>query len=221
MKNTCRCAWRWFTVRLGGLFIVGTLCSGSTYAQLAITELMSDAATNQGPVRLETGSEVWELTNFGNTAIDLRDYTFADSLETPRVLLVRPGEEPLVIGPMESVIFVRSKETTNVAQFRDWWGSCLNTAVEVRMVPRTPGFDQVSDGLRVWDPALNLVDRVDFGVARRGVSFVSDPITGEFGALSEVGMCGSCRGATADDVGSPGVTCGPIPLRIVLQPASQ
>src|SRR6185369_3187748 len=117
----------------------------------------------------------------------LAGYTFADSLETPRVPLVGPGDPPLVIGASQSIIFVRSKEITNAAQFRAWWGNCLASNVLVRFYPRTPGFDNANDGIRLWDASSNLVDRVDFGLARLGVTFVSDPTTGEFGVYSQFG----------------------------------
>ena len=207
--------------RLAWLTTVWALCASSAAAQLAITEVMSSASTNHGASYVANQSDFWELTNFGSTAIDVTDYTFADSLETPRQPLVALGDPRLVLAPRESVVFVRTKETTTVEQFREWWGERLPSWVEVRMVSTTPGFNSLTDGLRVWDQALNLVDRVDFGVSRRGVSFVSDPVTGEFGAFSEAGVDGAGKAATADDVGSPGAAVGPLPLQIVSQPKNQ
>src|SRR5262245_59354903 len=115
---------------------VCALCAGSASSQLAITEAMSNASTNHGASYVANHSDFWELTNFGNTAIDLADYTFADSQETPRQPLVpNPIKEPLVLAPRESVVFVRTKETTSVEQFRAWWGERLPAWVEVRMAP--------------------------------------------------------------------------------------
>ena len=193
----------------------------SARAQLAITEVMSDAATNHGPVVVPSHSDFWELTNYGPTPINLAGYFFADSLETPLVPLVAAGDPPLLLAPNQSVVLVRSKETTNVAQFRAWWGACLALNVPVRLYPRTPGFDNGSDGLRLWDAASNLIDRVNFGVARKGVTFVSDPSTGAFGVFSQFGPDGTCQAATADDLGSPGTAGPPVPLQILQQPASQ
>jgi len=191
------------------------------HAQLAITEVMSQASTNRGAMWVDHQSDFWELTNFGANAIDLAGYLFSDSIESPMVPLVPAGEPPLVIGASQSVIFVRFENTTNEAQFRAWWGNCLASSVPVRFYPRTPGFDQIIDGIRLWDASSNLVDRVDFGIARRGITFISDTNTGEFGAFSQHGTCGACQASSADDVGSPGTTCGPVPVQIVQQPENQ
>ena len=207
--------------RVSAVLAMLGLAGTAAQAQLAITEVMSHAATNQGAAFVPNQSDFWELTNFGTDPIDLAGYTFADSLETPLVPLVQPGDPALSLGAGKSVVFVRSRETTNVAQFRAWWGDCLGANVAVRMVPRTPGLDPAEDGVRLWDREMNLVDRVDFGVAHRGVTFVSDRDSGEFGAYSEPGVDGTCRAATADDWGSPGAAAGPYPLRIVQHPTNQ
>jgi hypothetical protein len=169
----------------------------SAQAQLAITEVMYE--------------------------IDVTGYHYADRLGTPVVQLIQPGNPPLIIGPGQSVIFVRfnPEETTDVAQFRAWWGTCLGPNTSVRMVWETPGLDRALDGIRLWDAEYNLVDSVDFGVAARGVTFVSDPNSGAFGVSSKFESCGTCQAATADDLGSPGVACGPVPLGIVQQPVNQ
>ena len=86
------------------------------------------------------------------------------------------------------------------------------------------GFGQGGDGIRLWaageaDPA-NVVDRVDFGPARRGRTFTYDPQTGIFGQFSVEGTNGACKAATRDDVGSPGTTTGSVPLQIITQPTN-
>jgi len=179
---------------------------------------MSSASTNLGSLVVINGPDFWELTNFGTNTINLNGYHYTDSLSLPMVPL--PG---MSIQPRESVLFVRTDTNTPVANeghFRVWWGNCLATNVQVRMVPRTPGFDAQSDGVRVYDAASNLVDRVDFGISRRGVTFVYDTNSGEFGIYSQPSVCGTCKAAQADDIGSPGATCGPVPLRIFTQPTN-
>lgn len=192
--------------------------------QLAITELMSSAAITDGAASVTNGPDFWELTNFGNTPIDLAGYYFTDSANQPEVKLVQSGDPQLVIQPGESIVFVRTDVTTRFTtetEFRDWWGASLGPAVQVRMMPRTPGFDQTADSLRLYGPAGQLLHRVDIGVARRGVSFTYDTNTGVFGVFSALDQCGAGRAALADDIGSPGAACGPVPLRILSAPASQ
>jgi len=56
------------------------LAAGSPLrAQLAITEVMSSASTNLGPIRVASRTDFWELTNFGTNTVELTDYRFSDS----------------------------------------------------------------------------------------------------------------------------------------------
>jgi hypothetical protein len=56
---------------------------------------------------------------------------------------------------------------------------------------------------------------VDFGAATAGVTFNYDPVTQQFGALSQSGVNGVFRAAAATDIGSPGrITAAATPPRI-------
>lgn len=194
-------------------------------AQLAITEIMANASANHGGVWAQ-GPDHWELKNYGPNEVDLAGYFFTDARESPLVPLVGSNDPELKIGPRQTVIFVRYEENRPVTeiQFREWWGECLDPSVIVRFWVGLPGFDGVEDGIRLWDPASNLVDRVDYRVSREhaeGISLISDPQTGEFGAFSELGIRRACQAATAADVGSPGRADEPIALEIRQQPMDQ
>lgn len=179
---------------------------------------MSDAATNRGGVLVAKQSDYWELTNYGTNAIDLSGYQFADIDEVPRPLF--PSGDPLTIASGESIVFVRSNVTTNEAQFRAWWGACVPAGVQMRFYP-APGFNANRESVIVYDALGQVLDRVDFGEARNGVSFISNTNTGVFGAFSQSGACGACQAEGADDIGSPGRVCEPVPLQLVQQPVSQ
>jgi hypothetical protein len=194
------------------------LLAATARPQLAITEMMSKSADTFGYTTVTNDHDFWELTNFGTNTIDLAGYKFEDN-KNPKRLLVTNGAAPLFIQAGESVIFVRNTVSTNEAQFRFWWGRCLGPNVQVRFYD-APGFSSYGDSLSIYDPAKKLVDTVDFGEATRGVSFVYDTNSGAFTALSSIGRGGACQAATADDVASPGVTTGPIPLRIVQHPTN-
>ena len=175
-------------------------------AQLAITEMMSSTWKILGLTSV-TNSDFWELTNFGTNTINLTGYKFADKNSAPYTLV--KNSNPLLIHPGESVVFVRNNYTTNETQFRNWWGPCISSNLQIRFYTK-PGFASTGDGIHVYDPALNLVDTINFGPATFGVSFVYNPDSGAFGNLSVAGQGGACQANSAVDTASPGVTTGPI-----------
>lgn len=189
-------------------------------AQLAITEVMSSASTNLGPNVVIQNSDYWELTNFGANTIELTGYKFDDSENNLAAADPTPFDG-LSIRPGESILFVQNNFTTNVTQFKDWWGASLPTDVKVVFYTGN-GLSSGGDGLRLWSPsaqsAAEVVDSVDFGEAARGVSFTYDPVTGEFGVLSTNQVSGAFKALATDDVGSPGRAPGPVPVSIVGQP---
>jgi hypothetical protein len=206
-------------------------------AQLAITEVMSAAATNCGGVFVDAHPDWWELTNYGTNRIDLTGYRFWDA---DAVAFGDMNRLPSIgIAAGESIVFVREGSIPDVTAFKAWWGdtnlpSSLQVYVggahtypglEGEVFYTRPGFDgEGGDGVRLWDAQSNLVDEVFFdqAVLNKGITFISDPITGGFGALSEVDICGAFRADQCDDIGSPGFApCGPIPMTMTLQPKSQ
>ncbi|MBL9167615.1 MAG: lamin tail domain-containing protein [Verrucomicrobiales bacterium] len=188
-------------------------------AQLAITEVMSDASEAVLPKR----PDFWELTNFGSTRIDLSAYRWSDSagFEAAEPHFFQ-GKS---IGPGESIILVRSNVVTTLfpQQFYDWWGvGNLPQPLQV-LFYRGPGFSQEYDAVQLWKVtalATSLVDRVEFYSAAPGATHTYDPETGLLDSLSRVGQRGAFRAAGGLDVGSPGRTMGPVPLRILQAPAS-
>jgi hypothetical protein len=190
------------------------------HAQLAITEVMSQASTNLGSTLVIGKSDFWELTNFGTNTIALDGYTFSDRDSDPTVRVGDPFRN-CFIAPGESIILLRTDTITNRQDFLNWWGAGnLRTDLQVRSYPKKPGFDAEVDAVQLFDRNGDLVDRVDFGRALRGHTFVYDAATGEFGEFSTAGVGGAFKAAAADDVGSPGVTTGPVPLSILQQPSS-
>jgi hypothetical protein len=78
----------------------------------------------------------------------------------------------------------------------------------------------VGDEIRIYDDQTNLVEGVSFGPARIGVTFISNPETGDFGDYSTLGKTGTHKAATTDDLGSPGTASPKVPLCILEQPGS-
>ena len=209
-----RCQNTWFVALLLNLGFVAAVS-----AQLAITEVMSEASGAVVPQR----PDFWELTNFGTNRIDLSPYRWIDSggidAADPRFF------EGRSIGPGESIVLVRSNVTTTLTplQFRDWWGNISLPSELQILFYRGPGLSQNYDAIQLWkvtDISTNLVDRVDFFSAVPGTTFTYDPQTGQFDRLSRSGFQGAFRAATELDVGSPGWTTGPVPLRVMEAPVS-
>lgn len=201
-----------------GIGFVGLSARG----QLAITEIMSSAATNLGPAVIAQNADFWELTNFGTNAVDLTGYKWNDNQGG----LI--GGDPLpftglTIGPGESVLFFQSTTgvSTNAEQFRQWWG--LDTNVQA-VVFQGNGLSSTGDGIRLWSPSAagdaDYLDSVDFLEALRGATFVYNAATGAFDQFSTNAVRGAFKAVTADDVGSPGTTTGPVPLAIARQPTN-
>jgi hypothetical protein len=196
-------------------------------AQLVITEVLSLASTNLGGTVVPQNSDFWELTNFGTNSVDLTGYKWNDDSGGLAGADAAPFNG-LILGPGASVIFVESTASgsTTEQQFREWWGAGLPASTQIRFYTGN-GFGNGGDGVRLWSPTATndaaTVARVDFGGATRGVSFTYSPTTGTFGVLSTNGVNGAYKAATADDVGSPGVTTGPVvvaPPTVQTPPAS-
>lgn len=196
-----------------GLPLLLILLGARGYAQLAITEVMTSTATNRGDQVVAGGSDFWELTNFGTNVLELTDYSWNEAKAT-RDSAPFAG---LSIRPGESIVFFRQRETTNAHAFRQWWGLPEHRQV-VSWGPRT-GLNSDREMVRLWAPGDVLVHSVQVGRAQPGVSFTYDPETGAFGALSVKGVGGGFQAVTADDIGSPGSTAGPVPPHVAVPPA--
>jgi hypothetical protein len=172
---------------------------------LRITEVMSVAAASPGVPT----ADWWELTSFEAQPVNLSGWRFNDNgggLMDPYVIV-----GPLTIAPGESIIFA---EELTAPQFTNWWGA-TNLPAGLHIVNYTGGglgLGAGGDGLRLWDnftaDVNDTVASVDFGAATTGVTFNYDPVTQQFGALSQLGVNGVFRAAAATDIGSPGRIMG-------------
>jgi len=168
---------------------------------LRITEVMPSEAANPGVPT----ADWWELTSFEPQAVELSGWRFNDSsggLTDPFVL-----GAGILIQPGESIVFA---EDLTPAEFRNWWGS-TNLPTNLQIINYTGSGLSLSangDGIRLWNAqvtdANDMVDTVDFGAANVGVSFNYDPVNGQFGGTSQLGVNGVVRAALTADIGSPG-----------------
>jgi hypothetical protein len=168
---------------------------------LRITEVMSDPAPSPGVPT----ADWWELTSFESQPIDLTGWRFNDSnggLADPFVIT-----DPLIIGPGETVVFL---EALSAANFRVWWGES-NLPPGLQIISYTGSglsFRTTGDTLFLWDNLStdpnDPVARADFGAATPGVSFNYDPVSQQFGGMSQPGINGVIQAESAPDIGSPG-----------------
>ncbi|MDB6110747.1 MAG: hypothetical protein JWR69_2497, partial [Pedosphaera sp.] len=163
-------------------------------------------------------SDYWELSNFGTNAIDLSGYKMADEGAGFGGAYSAPFDG-LTIGAGETILFVQDSVNTTDQAVRDWWGPGLGSGVRI-VFYHNYGLSANGDGMSLWDAADNLVDHAHIDAATPGISFTYNPTTGAFGVLSTNGIGGVFQAATTDDVGSPGITTGPVPLTITVQPTN-
>ena len=145
------------------LILAGNLllsCLFTASAQLAITEVMSSASTNSGTTYLPPLSDYWELTNFGDSPIDLTGCKWNDDPGN------KDGADPLpfvglTIGARESIIFMQMDLITNADQFREWWGT--NLPANLKVIPYGGnGLANPGDSVNLWGPgAANDADVID------------------------------------------------------------
>ncbi len=202
----------------GGLAMV----ANRAWAQLAITEVMASASTNNA-LGVAQGPDFWELTNFGNEPLDLTGYRWNDNAGG------LAGADPtpflgLTIEPGETILFAQDNvpEVSTPESFRSWWG--LPPTQKVVFYTGN-GLSSEGDSVILWGPEAqtdeDTVARVDFGPALRGRTFLYDRTTGAFGLPASEDTPTVVRAVLSDDLGSPGTHEGPVPLAIVVQPTNQ
>ena len=180
---------------------------------LRITEVMPAQVSSLGV----PSGDWWELTSFESQPVNLTGWRFNDNgggLTDPFVI-----SNSLVIAPGESIIF---GEDLTATEFVSWWGS-FQLPVGLKVVRYSGAglsLGANGDGLRLWDSLAtdvnDTVASVDFGPATNGISFNYNPLTQQFGGLSQLGVNGVIQAALSADIGSPGrITTPPKPFALV------
>jgi|GEM_PF-605841 len=196
-----------------GIYSVGvTNVAGGTSASfvltiapkpnLVITEVMSSEAKKAGGVTFST-EDWWELSNFGNAAVNLQGWRFNDDHDSLASAVTITNAAS--IAPGESIVFVNDMTRDD---FRAWWGN-QNLPASLQIIPYPAiGFGSAEDAIYLWNAAAaaetDTVAGVTFGEAAKGVSFGYDPAASAFGGLSVVGENGAFAAAVNGDIGSPG-----------------
>ena len=143
---------------------------------IRITEVMSNALTLGG-------MDWWEITNYGDTAVDLTGWKMDDnSYSLAAAVSLVPyasGTTPAwsLINPGESVVFMETAApSTAVPNFQSFWnlGSGTGAIRNPKLGSYTGagiGLSSAGDGVCLFDSTGAEVTRVAFGAATSGVSF--------------------------------------------------
>lgn len=135
----------------------------SATAQIKITEVMSSSGTG--------GTADWvELTNIGNSAVDITGWKIDDNSFAIATALTLNGVTSIPAG--KSVIFIESAApVTDVPAFKDFWGASLSNVEVGSYTGSGIGLSSSGDGAIIFDAAGNEINRVSFGAATTGKSF--------------------------------------------------
>lgn len=170
-------------------------------ADLVITEVMADSR------HLDTSinGDWWEITNNGNSAVNLAGYSWDDESNTSG-LQSFPAH---IIQPTHSVILLKEGTDTAIAPFRNAWGIDGSVKIFVESDFETfPGFSGgAGDTIYLYQPNGTLEDSFDFGPSTAGSSFSNfdngNPIPGGISIFGEFNASSSSE--SPGDIGSPGI----------------
>ncbi|WPJ97916.1 lamin tail domain-containing protein [Coraliomargarita algicola] len=115
---------------------------------LSINVLLTEVLTSESDGAPSGAEDYWELTNFGDSTVDLSGYSWHDSGRSAVSAEAWALPEGSQIAAGESVIFTES----DPAVFRAWWG--LDASVQVFQSLGAPGLGK-GDGVSFFDDAGN------------------------------------------------------------------
>lgn len=107
----------------------------ATQAAVPLSErlILTEIQSNQASAGV---NDYWELTNIGNTSVDLSNWKWDDDSRNPADPSAVTIPAGTTIAPGESIIFTAMTPTA----FRTWWG--LNNTVQVISTGAAPGLGQ-------------------------------------------------------------------------------
>lgn len=137
-------------------------------AQVRITEAMSSAG-GTGVAAIDW----FEITNLGNTAVDITGWKVDDSSFAPASALALNGVTSIPAG--KSVIFMETAApATDIPALKAFWGSSMDNVAVGSYTGSGIGLSSGGDGIILFDNTATApveVTRLSFGAATAGSSF--------------------------------------------------
>jgi len=187
------------------LLIASLLSPTLLQAELLITEVMSSSRHIQTTIN----GDWFELTNTGDSSINLSGYGFADSL----LAIDRSIFASASLGAGESLIVLREREITSASTFRNTWGLPPSFPIFLRsqFTPEPGGLSSLGETLYLFNPSGVQIDAFEFGPASAGQSFARLQDGGLIpGGISTAGNFGAQTSMEVPaDVASPGFVAEP------------
>jgi hypothetical protein len=195
---------------VGSSMLLGALVSHSASAAMLITEVDPSGSS------AAYAADWFELTNTGNTAVDITGWKMDDNSNSSSSAVALRGVTSIAAG--QSVIFIEGNSTgTNDASLQSafitaWWGSSVpNGLVFGGYGGSQVGLSGTADAVNIFDSSGTLIANVSFGAATAGKTF--DNTAGQNNAtistLSATGVNGAFASFNAAEIGSPGVYAPP------------
>jgi hypothetical protein len=172
-------------------------------AQVKITEF---APWSSGS---SVGSDWFELTNFGATAINLAGWSMDDSSANAGSALLT-GIAGIDAG--QSVIFMEGDGTTNASFISTWFGTNAPAGFSIgNYAGSGVGLSTSGDAVNLFNAFSVLQANVSFAASTNGYTFDNAAgLTGSVTQLSAVGIQGAFANA-GGDIGSPGAIAAAVP----------
>ncbi len=189
------------------LSITDVVVESSQAATVSISEVAPWSSSNS-----LVGADWFEVTNNGNTALDITGWKIDDSSKSFASALALNGITS--IAPGESVIFLEtgaSNSATVIANFKSaWFGTNIPANLQVGSYTGSgAGLSTGGDEVNLFDAGGNLKSNVTFGVATTNKTFnnAAGLTNTSISTLSQVGINDAFTAINdANQIGSPGTT---------------
>ncbi|MEO7977126.1 SdiA-regulated domain-containing protein [Flavobacterium sp.] len=176
-------------------------------ATISISEVAPWSSSNS-----LVGADWFEVTNNGNTALDITGWKFDDSSKSFAVALTLNGITS--IAPGESVIFLETTASNNatvITNFKSaWFGSNVPANLQVGSYTGSgAGLSTSGDEVNLYDASQNLKASVSFGVATTNKTFnnAAGLNNTAISTLSQVNVNDAFAAKNdTNQIGSPGTT---------------
>jgi len=182
----------------------GTTVSPPPEVDVRITEVAPWSSGNS-PV----GADWFELTNFGDTAIDLTGWRMDDNSHAFGSAVALHGITTLAAG--ESVIFIESGSPSITASFLEtWFGGDVPAGLQIGTYSGSGvGLSTGGDEVNIYDSTGTLQANVGFGASDSSAPYSTFDNTdglnnATLAQLSAAGVNGAFTAADASEIGSPG-----------------